>query len=242
MPVACCHQPFDDFDGLDSATGADGGAIERGGGAGEIELPLQMPALQEAVDEARVKNVSGAGGVDGLDAKSGGIVELRPVPGQYAFFAQRCSGKPAAKSFPKRGQGLAQIRFSHQPPRDIPAGNEIVDAIQEGVDDGIRFVRVGNDRNAGGASPARGGSRGGRIMSIDVKSAGSDDPIAVEFFRTQGQPVVPFPKNGALAGVIHENESLLAGTSRCGEEMRFDAQAPKFPPMNPSAAVLPALP
>src|SRR5713226_4895707 len=131
MPSAGGHQLFDCCDGLDAAAGADGGAVEGGGGAGEIELALQGPTLQEPVNEACVKNVSGAGGVNGLHAKSGGVVELRPVPGQYAFFAQRRSGKAAAKSFPQRGQGLAQVGFSHQPPRNIPAGNEIVDALQE---------------------------------------------------------------------------------------------------------------
>src|SRR5712664_2343470 len=112
MPSAGGHQLLDGRDGLDAAAGADGGAVERGRGTGEIELPLHRPALQESVNKARVKNVSGAGGVNGLHAKSGGVVELRPVPGQYAFFAQRRSGKAAAKSFPQCGQGLAQIGFS----------------------------------------------------------------------------------------------------------------------------------
>src|SRR5260370_7156323 len=124
MPVSCCHKPFDDFDGLDSSTGADGGAIERGGGAGEIELPLQMPALQESVDEARVKNVSRAGGVNRLHAKSGGVVELRPIPGQYAFFPQRCSGKAPPKSLPNPWQGLPPVRRFHRPPPNIPPAHE----------------------------------------------------------------------------------------------------------------------
>src|SRR5260370_14952205 len=206
MPVTCCHQRFDDFDGLYSAAGADGGAVERGGGAGKIELALQGPALQEPVNKTGVKNVSGASSVNGLDAKRGGVVELRTVPRQYAFFAQRRSGKAAAKSFPKRGQGLAQIRFFHQPPRNIPAGNEVVDALQERVHARIKFVHVGDDRNAGGASPARGCSRSSRIRSIYMKGAGIDDPIAADFFRTQSQAVVPFPKNGTFAGVIDEDE------------------------------------
>src|SRR5258708_26552755 len=241
MPSAGGHQLLDGCDGLDAAAGADGGAVERGRGTGKIELLLQGPALQESVNKACVKNICGAGGVNWLHAKSGGIVELRPVPGQYAFFAQRRSGKAAAKSFPKRGQGLPQIRFSHQPPRNIPAGNEIVDALQERVHARIKFVHVGDDRNAGGASPARGCSRRGRIMSIDVKSARIDDPIAAEFFRTQRQAVVPFPKNGAFAGVIDKDEGLLAGTSGCGEKMRLDTEARKFRAMKRCGAVVPYL-
>src|SRR5713101_511836 len=229
---------LDGVDGLNATAGADGGAVEGGGGAGKIELALQRPTLQEGVDKAGVKNVTGAGGVNGLHAKSGGVVELLSVPGQNAFFAQCGSSKAAAKSFPECGQGLLQIRFFHQPPRNIPAGNEVVDALQERVHAGIKFIHVGNDRNAGGASPASSRSRGSRIVSIDVKSAGIDDPIAVEFFRTQSQAVVPFPKNGALAGVIHVNESLLAGTSGCGEKMRLDAEARKFRAMERCGAVV----
>src|SRR5881394_1869054 len=201
MPSAGGDEVLDGVDGLDAAASADGSAVERGRGAGEIELPLQRPALQEPVDEAGMKNVSGAGGVNRLHTKSGGVVESGPVPDQYASFAQRCGGKAAAKSFPQRGQGLAQIRFFHEPPRNIPAGDEVVDALQERLHAGVEFIHVGDDRNAGGASPAGSGSRGGGIVSIHMKSAGIDDPFAVEFFRTQSQAVVTLPKNGAFAGV-----------------------------------------
>jgi len=72
---------LDGIDGLDAAAGAEGGAVEGGGGAGEIELAGQGPALQEAVDEAGVKNVAGAGGVHWLDVEGGSVVELRAIPG-----------------------------------------------------------------------------------------------------------------------------------------------------------------
>jgi len=72
---------LDGGDGLDASAGAQGGAVEGGCGAGEIELAGQGPALQEGVDEGGVENVSGAGGVDRLDREGGGIVELRAVPG-----------------------------------------------------------------------------------------------------------------------------------------------------------------
>lgn len=55
-----------------------------------------------------------------------------------------------------------------------------------------------------------------------------DDPIALEFFRTERQAVVAFPKNSAFAAVIHKNESLLAGTAGRSEKMGFDAEARKF--------------
>src|SRR5229473_4405155 len=65
-----------------------------------------------------------------------------------------------------------------------------------------------------------------------------DDPIALEFFRTQRQAVVAFPKDGTLAAVIHENESLLAGTAGRGEKMSFDAKARKFRAVQPGGDVV----
>src|SRR6266702_1821031 len=234
-------EALDGFDGLDATAGADGGAVERGGGAGEIELLLQEPTLQESVNKARMKNVTSAGGVHRLNSKCRGVVELRPVPCQYAFFAECCGGKAATKSFAKRGQGLPQIRFFHQPPGDIPAGDEVVNAFQERVHAGIKFVQVSDDGDACGARPACRGGRSRGVVTIHVKRAGMNDPIALKFFRSQSQTVVAFPKNGAFAGVIDKDESLLAGTSGRGEEMRLDAEARKFRAMELGGDVVPDL-
>ena len=54
----------DVFEGVDAAAGADGGAVEGGGGAGEFELAVEGPVLEERVDEAGVEDVAGTGGVD----------------------------------------------------------------------------------------------------------------------------------------------------------------------------------
>lgn len=168
MAGASSDEVLDGVDGVDAAAGADGGAVEGGSGAGEIELALQGPILQEAVDEAGVKNVSGAGSVHCLDAKSSGVMELLPVPGQNAFFAESGSSEAGAKSFPERGQGLAQVRFFRQPPRNVPAGDEVVDALQELLDPGIKFVQIGDHWNAGGAGPARSRRRRGSIVSVQM--------------------------------------------------------------------------
>src|SRR6266478_2888351 len=211
-----------------SMPGADGGAVERGGGAAEIELPLQGPALQETVDEASVKNVSGAGGVDGLDAEGSGVVEVLAIPSQYAFLAECCSGKTATKLFAEQGQGFFQIVFCREAFGNVPASDEEIDALQERFHTGIEFVQISNYGNAGGAGPARRCSCRSRIVSIDVKGARVNDPFLLEFFGTQGQAVVPFPKDSAFAGVVDQDEGLLAGTARSHEEMSFDAGSRKF--------------
>src|SRR6266481_1071411 len=229
---------FDTFDGLNAAAGADGGAVECGGGAGEIELALQRPALQEPINKTCVENVTSARGVNRLDAKRGGVVESRPVPGQYSSFAQRCGGKAAAKSFPQRGQGLAQIRLFHEPPRNIPAGDEVADILQQRFDARINFIQVSDNRDADGAGPACGYGRRGSIVPIYVKSTRLGDPFALEFFRAKGQARVAFPENGAFAGVIHKNERLLAGTPGGREEMRRDAEPGKFRAVHRGSAVV----
>src|SRR5258706_16283426 len=100
---------------------------------------MQRPALEQTVNEAGVKNVSGARRVDCLDAKSGGGMELLPVPGQDAFFAQRGRREAAAKSLMQRGQGLSLIGFFHQTAGGIPPGDGEVDALQEFLDAWIEF-------------------------------------------------------------------------------------------------------
>src|SRR6266851_4613952 len=219
---------LDGCDGLDTAAGADGGAVEGGGGAGEIELALKGPALQEAVDEAGVKNVSGAGGVNGLNVEGGCVVELRSVPGQDALFAE-CGGSEAGgKAFLESGQGFFQVRLFREATGDIAAGDEVVDALQEGFHAGVEFIYVGDDGNAGGARPVRSDRCSGGIVSIHVKSAGIDDPISVEILGAQSQTLVAFPEDGAFTGVIDEDEGLLAGAIGCSEEMGFDAKTRKF--------------
>ena len=91
------------------------------------------------------------------------------------------------------------------------------------------------------AQPAAVTARGG-IVSIDVKSAGIGDPFAPEFCRLQGQSIVAFPKNGALAGVVDEDDRLLAGASRRGDEMGFDTQALEFGAVNRGRLSSPTLP
>ena len=80
MANAGGDEALDGIDGLDAAAGADGGAVEGGGSAAEIELALQRPALQEPVNESGMKNVSGACGVKRLHAERSRVVETLPIP------------------------------------------------------------------------------------------------------------------------------------------------------------------
>src|SRR5450755_2209434 len=84
--VAGCgrHQVLNGFDRLDAAACAGCGAIERGGGTGKVQLPLEGPALVETVDKTGVEDVSGAGGIDDGNAIGAAIEMAAAVEGEYA--------------------------------------------------------------------------------------------------------------------------------------------------------------
>ncbi len=106
------HEVFDGFDKADAAAGAAGGAVERGGGAGEVELARQGPALQQTVDEAGVEDVAGSGGVDDGDAIGGAEVEMAAVPGEDAVFAEGGGGDGAAEAAFHGAEGLLEVAFA----------------------------------------------------------------------------------------------------------------------------------
>lgn len=93
MPSAAGHELADFIEGLDAAACADGGAIEAGCGAREIELFIEWPSCQQRIYEGGVKNVACAGGVDSVDAEGRCVVEGRAVPGNATAAAERGAGE-----------------------------------------------------------------------------------------------------------------------------------------------------
>ncbi|HKW33079.1 MAG TPA: hypothetical protein VJN92_08740 [Candidatus Acidoferrum sp.] len=221
----------------DAAAGADGGAVERSGGACEVELLLQGPALEKRVDEAGVKEVSSAGGVHGVHMKRGRVVELRAVPGEYAVDAESGCGEAAAEAAVDHGQRVVQIIGCGEFAGNVAAGDEVVHVGQKRFDAGIEFVEVGYDGNAGGARPSGGLGGSGGVVAVEMKCPRVDDPVAVELFGAQREAMVAAPQDGALAGVVDKNERLLAGAIGRGEKMCLDAEARKFRGVQRGSAV-----
>ena len=98
------HKQFDGCSTLDSSACADAFAVQRRGGAGEIELARQRPALQKPINKSGVKNIARAGGIRGLHAKCWSVNQPRAVPGEHSILSQRCGRKAAAESALQRGQ------------------------------------------------------------------------------------------------------------------------------------------
>src|ERR1700730_4154685 len=97
---------------------------------------------------------------------------------------QGCSGEPAAILIPDCGEGLAQVLIARQASRNIAAGNEEVDFLQQRFYTGVEVVQVGDHWDSGVAGPSCCDRRGGGIVAIDVKGAGMSDPLPLEFFRS----------------------------------------------------------
>ena len=75
-------------------------------------------------------------------------------------------------------------------------------------------------------------------MAVEVECAGIEDPVVAEVGWCEGEAVVALPENGALAGVIDEDEGLLAWAARRGEEMRLHAEAREFGAMQSSGVIV----
>ncbi len=222
------HEGFDRFHGLNAAAGADGSAVERGGGAGEFQLPLQWPALQEPVDESGMKDVTRAGGVHRLNAVGGRVVKALSIPREHSFVAQSCGSEATGVAAMNLRERKAKIAFAGEARGDVAAGNQEIDVGQQSFIAGVEIVEISDDRNSRSARPLGGEGSGGGVVAVQVKDARIQNPFAVEFFRQKGQAGVAFPEHGAFTGLIDEDEGLLAGARWRSEKVRFNAEALEF--------------
>jgi hypothetical protein len=214
---------FDIFYGFDVASGAYGGAVEGGGGAGEVELTLEGPVLEHAVDEACVEGVSGAGSVLDGYMEGGGVVEGGSVIGQDALRAEGGGGEAATVAGLHEADGLVEIGLVHEARGEIATDNEVVDLFEQSFDAGVDLVQVGDDRHAGLAGPGGGEGGGGDVISIDVKCAGVDDPFTLEVVGVQVKALVLTPEDGSFADGIDQDEGLAGGAVGDGDDADLDA-------------------
>ena len=87
MAKARGHEFLDSRDGLNAAPGSGRGAVECGGGTGEVEPAFQRPVLQKPVDKAGVEDVPGARSVDDGNSIGRQLMKLVSIPCQHAVVA-----------------------------------------------------------------------------------------------------------------------------------------------------------
>ena len=223
MAQAFGHEALGFGVGADIASGADGGAVEGGGGAGEVELAFQGPALEQAVDKAGVEDVSGSGGVDGGDAVGGGVMHLGAVPGEDAAFAERGGGEFCAVAEMHVAEGELKVGLGHEAARKVAADDGVIDEGEELFNAGVELIEIGDDGDAGFPGPAGGEDGGSGIVAIDVEGAGGDDPFATKVVGLEDEAVIAVAEDGALSIGIDEDEGLGAGAAGNGDELGFDA-------------------
>lgn len=169
-------------------------------------------------------------------------MEFYAVPGEDAFVSQGGCCERAAIAVAQPGERFAQIGFGEKATGDVAAGNEVVYVGEQSFHAGVEFIEVRDNRDTRAAGPGCGGCRRGGVMSIYVQGAGVADPVALEFFWAERQALIALPKNGALSGVIDEDESLLAWAAWRDEEMGFDTKTGKFGTMERGGVVVAEFP
>jgi hypothetical protein len=217
------YEGFDGFDRLNAAPGTDCRAVESSSGTGEVELAVERPVLQEAVDEAGVEDVASAGGVDDGDAIGGGGVEVPTVPSDDALLAEGGGGEAAAVAAMHLLEGSFEVGVGHEAGGKVAADDEVVDIFEEVFDAGVELVEVADDGDACGLGPACGDGCGGGVVAVDVEGAGVDDRLAIEVGGLEDEAVVAAAEDGALAVGIDEDEGLGAGSAGDGGDMGFYA-------------------
>src|ERR1700677_1925848 len=121
----------DVFERADAAAGADGGAVESGGGAGGFERAVERPALEQSVDEACVKDVAGACGVDDGDREGGDVEELFAVGGEDTAFAQGGGGEAAVVTALHVAKSFFEAGLGGEANGKVAADDEVVDVADE---------------------------------------------------------------------------------------------------------------
>lgn len=215
----------DFVEGADAAASADGGAVQCCGRAGEFELAVEWPVLEERVDETGVKDVAGACGVDYWDAEGGNVEELLAVKGENALLAEGGGGEAAVVAALHFSECLLKIGLGGETGGKVAGDDEVVDVVDEGFDVGIELVEVGDDGDVGFAGPGGGKDGGFGVVAVDMECAGVDDPFAIEVGGAEGEAGigVTSDEDCALALRIDEDEGLSAGSAGDGENTGFDA-------------------
>jgi hypothetical protein len=211
------------FERVDASAGANGGAVESGGGASKFELTVQGPVLEKGVDESGVEDIASSCGVDYWNAEGGDVEETVAIEGEDSLCAKGSGGEACVVSAVHFAESLLEGGFGGETGGKVAADDQVVDVVDQGFDVWVEFVEVGDDGNVSGASPVGGLDGGFGIVAVDVKRACVGDPFALKVSGVEHDAFVAATEDGPLALGVDEDERLGAGNSLRGDDVGFDA-------------------
>lgn len=184
----------------DSAACALSFAIQSCGGTGKIKQVLHIPAAQDSVRKRSVEEIAGACCIHHADFIRRSIPEAMAVPGECAGFAERDADGAEMMLRLELRKGLQEVLYIRSVVRKLARRDGIVDEGEKAFELRSHVVKIGDNGNAGRASP--GGCEAGRcgIVPINVKKAGGRDPDSLNEGRRDGEARVASPGDGSFAG------------------------------------------
>ena len=88
MTASPGHPLFNLTQWANAATSAGVHAVHGCGGACEVNLAIERPGSEQAIDEAGMEDVACAGGIDNRDFKGWGVEHAMAVPAEDALLAE----------------------------------------------------------------------------------------------------------------------------------------------------------
>jgi len=224
--LALSLETFDFLKGGNAAPSAECFAVQTGRGAGKVQDALQFPALQESVAKTSMKEIAGAGGIHDANFVGRRIPETAAVPRESAVNAERGTHRVIAEFAFEQRQSFQEIRFARGGGREVAGDDGVVDEFEYRSKLGRPAVEVGDNGNFRRASPGRGATGSGGVMTVDVEKPSRGDPVFLNKGRRDAEARVAVPGDGAFAGLrVDENEGQMARGAAADGQMNGDAFA-----------------
>jgi len=226
VAVALSLETFDFLKGGNAAPCAECFAVQSRRGAGKVQNALQFPALQKAERETGVKQIAGSSGVHDANFVGRRIPEAATVPSKSAVDAERGANRVIAEFAFEQRQSFQEIRFARGGGREVARDDGVVDEFEYRSKLGRPAVEVGDDGNSRRASPDRGATGSGGVMTVNVEKPSRGDPVFCNKGRRDAEARVAVPGDGAFAGLrVDKNEGQMTRGAAAEGQMKGNAFA-----------------
>jgi len=197
---------------------AEGTCLERGAGGGEAESARQLPASQQSVDVAAVKDVAAAGGIDGGDSKDR-LVKGAPVGGlgpAPPLSQGHRHGLGAEREQPRKN--LLRPYAAGQLAGKLLAHDQMIHQRQERFGPFAQGAAVEDRGHTGGAGDAGGRERRRKVEAVKMEDAGVTNDLLVDLFGCKRAGAAAIPKDGPFPLAGDGDEGKLTAPPRVGQQ------------------------